>query len=92
MGYESIANEADGRMDHWLRGYEGERNNCFSKIQLVGQKNIEAKHLSQVKARHQSFFTAKKKQIWRRFSLLVDYNIQPTSSSANQNAALMIDH
>ena len=37
MGYESIA-------------HEGERNNCFSKIQLVGQKNIETKHLSLVKA------------------------------------------
>ena len=37
MGSESIA-------------HEGERNNCFSKIQLVGQKNIEAKHLSLVKA------------------------------------------
>ena len=28
-------------MGYWLRGYEGERNNCFSKFQLVGQKNIE---------------------------------------------------
>ena len=36
MGSESIA-------------HEGERNNCFSKIQLVGQKNIETKHLSLVK-------------------------------------------
>ena len=25
-------------MGYWLIGYEGERNNCFSKIQLVGQK------------------------------------------------------
>ena len=25
-------------MGYLLRGYEGERNNCFSKIQLVGQK------------------------------------------------------
>ena len=74
MGYESIAHEAFGLMGYWLRGYEGERNNCFSKIQLVGQKNIEARHLSQVKARHQSFFTAKTLQIWRRFSLLVGYN------------------
>ena len=41
MGYESIAHEAEGRMGYWLRGYEGKRNNCFSKIQLVGQKNIE---------------------------------------------------
>ena len=38
VGSESIAHEADGRMDHWLRGHEGERNNCFSKLQLVGQK------------------------------------------------------
>ena len=32
MGSES------GRMGYWLRGHEGERDNCFSKIQLVGQK------------------------------------------------------
>ena len=38
MGSESIA-------------HEGERNNCFSKIQQVGQKNIETKQLSLVKAR-----------------------------------------
>ena len=49
MGYESIAHEAEGRMGYSLRAYEGERNNCFSKIQLFGQKNIETKHLSQVK-------------------------------------------
>ena len=29
------------RMGYWLRGYEGERNNCFSKIQLVGQTKFE---------------------------------------------------
>ena len=38
MGYESIAQEAEGRMGYWLRGYEGERNNCFSKIQLLVKK------------------------------------------------------
>ena len=48
MGYESIDHEAEGRMVYWLRAHEGERNNCFSKIQLVGQKNIETKHLSLV--------------------------------------------
>ena len=63
MGYESTAHEAEARMGYWLRGYEGERNNCFSKIQLVGEKNIETKHLSLDKARHQSFFTAKTLQI-----------------------------
>ena len=48
---------------------------AMSKIQLVGQKNIKTKHLSQVKARLQSSFTAKTLQIWRRFSLVVGYNI-----------------
>ena len=75
MGYESIAHEAEGRMGYSLRGHEGERNNCFSKIQLVAPKNIETKYLSQVKARLQSSFTAKTLQIWRRLSLLVGYNI-----------------
>ena len=64
----------------------GERNNCFSKIQLVGQKNIEAK------ARNQSYFSAKHYKYGERFSLLVGYNIEPTSRSTNQNAALVIDH
>ena len=50
MGSESIAHEAEGRVGYWLGGHGGERNNCFSKIQLVGQKNIETKHLSLVKA------------------------------------------
>ena len=63
MGYESIAHEAKGRMGYWFRGYEGERKNCFSKIQLVGQKKV--------KAGHQSFFSAKTLQI----SILVGYNI-----------------
>ena len=38
MGSESIVHEAESRMGYWLRGHEGERNNCLSKIQLVGQK------------------------------------------------------
>ena len=38
MGSESIAHETEGRMGYWLRGHEGESNNCFSKIQLAGQK------------------------------------------------------
>ena len=38
MGSESIAHEAEGQMGYWRRGQEGERNNCFSTIQPVGQK------------------------------------------------------
>ena len=44
MGSESIAHEAEGRMGYWLRGHEGERNNCFSKIQQL-VKNIENKKI-----------------------------------------------
>ena len=40
MGPESIAHEAEGRMGYWLWGHEGERNNFFSKKQLVGQKYL----------------------------------------------------
>ena len=52
MGYESIANKAEGRMGYWLRGHEGERNNCFSKIQLVGQNNIKTKHQMKIWSSH----------------------------------------
>ena len=44
MGSESIAHEAEDRMGYWLRGNEGERNNCFSKIQLVVQKIWDKTH------------------------------------------------
>ena len=43
MGSESIAHEAEGRMGYYLRGHEGERNNCFSKIQLVDKKEYRDK-------------------------------------------------
>ena len=52
MGSESIA-------------YEAARNNCFRKNQLVGKKNIETKHLVNVKPRLHSFFVTKTLQIWR---------------------------
>ena len=65
MGSESVAHEAEGRIGYRLRGHEGERNNCYSKIQLVGQKDIETKHLSLAKATLKSFFAVKTLQIWR---------------------------
>ena len=74
MGYESIAHEAEGLMGYRLRGHEGERNNCFSKIHLVGQKNIETKHLALVKAKI-SFLPTKHCKNGGRFSLLVSYKI-----------------
>ena len=71
MGSESIAHEAKGRMGYWLRGHEGERNNCFSKIQLVGQKYRDKTTLASKTrfSRHCFGFQS------RRFSLLVGYNI-----------------
>ena len=38
MDSETIAHGAAGRMGYYLRGHEGERNDCFSKIQVVDQK------------------------------------------------------
>ena len=46
MASESIAHEVEGQMGYWLGGLEGERNNCFSKIQLVSQKYQEYKIFS----------------------------------------------
>ena len=65
IGYRLTARMAKGQMCYWLRGHEGKRNNyCFSKIQRVGQKSIETKLLSLVKARLSSFFAAKTLQTW----------------------------
>ena len=88
MGSESIAHEVEGRMGYWLRGHEGERNNCFSKIQLVGQKYRDKTTFASKTwfSRHCFGFQS------RRFSLLVGYNMQPSSSLTSQNAALIIDH
>ena len=74
MGSESIA-------------HEGERNNCFSKIQLVGQKYRDKTTLASKMrfSRHCFGFQS------RRLSLRVGYNIKSSSSSTNQNAALIID-
>ena len=60
MGSESIAHEA-----------EGERNNWFSKIQLVGQKYREYKNFSYLKLDFNPVLPPKS----ARFSLLVGYNI-----------------
>ena len=71
MGSESIAHEAEGRMGYWLRGHEGERNNCFSKIQLVGQKYRDKTTLASKTQFSRHYFGFQS----RRSSLLVDYNI-----------------
>ena len=71
MGYESTAHEAEGPMCYWFKDYEGERNNCFSKIQLVGQKN----EFRKLKLDINSFLPPKQYKFGGRFSLLVGYNI-----------------
>ena len=71
MSSESIAHEAEGRMGYWLKGHEGEGNNCVSKIQLVGQKYRDKTTLANKTrfSRHCFGFQS------RHFSLLVGYNI-----------------
>ena len=55
----------------WAIDSEGERNNCFSKIQLVGQKISGQNNFSKLKPDFNPFLPPKS----RRFALLVDYNI-----------------
>ena len=71
MDSESIAHEAEGLMGYWLRGHEGERNNCLSEIQLVGHKYRDKTTLASKTqlSRHCFGFQS------RRFPLLVGYNI-----------------
>ena len=46
-GYEAIAYEAEGRMGYLLVALEGERSNCFSITQLVGQNKKGKKQMKQ---------------------------------------------
>ena len=87
MGSESIAHVLRPKAEQAIDS-EAMRNNCFSKIQLVGQKYRGKTTLASKTRfrRHCSGFQS------RRFSLPVGYNIQQSSSLTNQNAALIIDH
>ena len=70
MGSESIAHEvAEWAIDS--DGYEGEMNNCFSKIQLVGQK-YRGKTTLASKTRFSRYCFGFQS---RRFSLPMGYNI-----------------
>ena len=62
---------AFGLISSWLRGHEGERNDCFSKIQLVGQNYRDKTTLASKTrfSRHCFGFQS------RHFSLLAGYNI-----------------
>ena len=46
MGSEPIAHDAEGRMSYWLRGHDGNRNNCFSKVQLGGEEYWDKRTLA----------------------------------------------
>ena len=59
-----------GLMGYWLRGHEGERNICFSKVQLVGQKYRDKTTLGSKTRFYSHCFGFQS----RRFSLLVGYN------------------
>ena len=73
MDSESIAHEAEARMCYWLRAHSGSRNNnCFSKIQLVGQIYRDKTTLaSKTRFSHHCFGFQS-----HRFSLLVGYTVK----------------
>ena len=59
MASESIAHEAEGRMGYWLGGHEDERNNCFSKIQIVGKKISRQNNFNMLKLNFNPFLQQK---------------------------------
>ena len=62
-------------MGYWLIGYEDERNNCFSKIQLVGQKISRLNIFRKLKLDINPLLPPKHYKYGGRFSLLVGYNM-----------------
>ena len=87
-GSELIPHEAEGRMDYWLRGHSGERNNCFRKVQLVGQKYQDKTTLaSKTRFRRQGIqeeitWTASKQSFFKKkktayFSQSQPWNLSP---------------
>ena len=62
MGSESIAHALMGAIDSETMGARGII--VLVKSNSLVKKNIETKHLSQAKARLQSFFAAKTLQTW----------------------------
>ena len=73
MTFNSYSSSPNGLWvnSYWLRGHEGERNNCFSRIQLVGQNYRDKTTFSWLKLDVNPFLPPK----IRRSSLLVGYNI-----------------
>ena len=42
MGSESIVHEAEDRMGYWLRGHDGERDNCSTKQLKLAKRDSAA--------------------------------------------------
>ena len=79
--YREITNTF-GIMGYWLRAHEGGRNNCFSTIQLVGQKYQNKTTLASKTQLSRHYFGFQS----RRFSLLV---VKFYSSSKNRQMLRM---
>ena len=74
--------EVEGRMGYRLRGHESEKNNCFSKIQLVGKKYRDKTALTSKTRFSLHCFGFQS----RRFSLLVGYNIYPQQLNQSERS------
>ena len=86
MGSESIAHEAECRRPNGLLTQRP--RGIIVLIKKISRQNI-FRNLRQTLI---LFCGAKHNKCGGRFSLLVGYNKQPSSSLTNQNAALMREH
>ena len=88
MGSESIAHETERPNGLLTQAVRARGIIAFVKSNYL-VKNIEKqKNFSYLKLDFNPFLLPKS----QRFSLVVGYNIKPSSSATNQNAALIIDH
>ena len=71
MGSGSIAHETEDPVSYRLTGHEGERDNCFSKIQRVGQKISRLNIFRKLNLDFNPFLLSKHYKYGGRFSLLV---------------------
>ena len=95
MGSESIAHEAEGLIGYWLMGYWPMKARGIivsvksnELVKKISRENI----LRSLKLDFNPFLPPKHYKYGGSFSLVVSYNIYPSSSSTDQNAALIIVH
>ena len=84
LGHMALTNEQLFLGPEWAIDSEPIRARGITSLSKISRQN----NFGQLKLDFNPFLPPKSRRFW----LLVGHNIQPSSSSTNQNAALIIDH